>query len=84
MTHALTVDGVLAKARAFRTFSLIDSIEERIKEQIVQDGIFEPEVLALRRRHGCCRKNAVGQSFCRSRTLEQQDRRPKSVPHAGH
>jgi hypothetical protein len=43
MTPALTVDGVLAKARAFRTFSLIDTVAE----QIVQDGVFELEVLAL-------------------------------------
>jgi hypothetical protein len=36
-----------AKARAFRTFSPTDTVAERIKEQIVQDGVFELEVLAL-------------------------------------
>jgi hypothetical protein len=47
MTPALTVDGVIAKARAFQTFSLNATVPERIKEQIVQEGVFELEVLAL-------------------------------------
>ncbi len=47
MAPALMVDGALAKARAFETFSLIDKRAERIREEIGQSGVFELEVIAL-------------------------------------
>jgi hypothetical protein len=47
MTRAGTVDGVLAKARAFGQFSYIDNLAEILKQQIDESTALDREVLAL-------------------------------------
>jgi hypothetical protein len=47
VTRALTVDGLLAKARAFGQFSYIDNLAEILKQQIDESNALDREVLAL-------------------------------------
>jgi hypothetical protein len=41
MTPALTIDGLLAKARAFGHFSVTEKLEGMIESQINEIGLFD-------------------------------------------
>ena len=47
MTPALTIDGLLAKARAFGHFSVTEKLEGMIESQINEIGIFDLEPVTL-------------------------------------